>query len=204
MTPTVARDRASALATSDIEAALQAAREVADPWFACQALAWVGRFAPEDRVVAILDEAIAVGGRAADPFRAVACIAWPLRALVERNHAHRLGPALLALLRQVPSIEHPASRSEALFLIFQAVYPAGRRWWFPVLVELRDASHPAVHWRQARSIRDAVLIAASEDADFARDFCPGVRNDRARSQIERALARSERRSPRPFFWRGDA
>jgi hypothetical protein len=204
MTPTTARDRATRLAVSDHEAALRAARSVGDPWFACQALASVARFAPHDQFDAIVDEAFQVGRRANDHYQIVGSAAWPLRALVERGRVERLAPILPELLCFAPRIETLASRSEALLLIYQAVFPAGRQWWLSVLQELARASHPAIHWRQARSVRDAVLMAASEDPEFARDFCRGVRNDRARAQIERGLSRSEYLSPRPFFWIGDA
>lgn len=203
MTPTKARDRATALAASDTGAALEAARYVGDPWFGCQALAWVARFAPDDQLDAIIDEAFEVGGQAADVYQIIGSAAWPLRALVERGRVDRLGTTLPGPLALASRVEQLASRSEGLFLVYQAVFPAGRPWWLPVLNELAHASHPALHWRQARNLRDAVLMAARPDPGFARDFCPSVRNDRARRQIEAGLARSESQSPRPFFWRGD-
>lgn len=199
MTPTQAREAAISLAASDFEAALKAARAVSDPWFACQALAWVGRFAPENRVEPVLKEAIRAAWSAADPYR-FASLAWPLRALIERDRSHLTEEPLGEFLRRSPSIRPPSSRSEALVLVFQAVFPAGRLWWHPVLVEIRDASQPVLHWRQARSIGDAVLIVAGVDPDLARAFAEGVQDDRARREIGRGWDRGEFPPPRPFFW----
>ncbi|HEX8201488.1 MAG TPA: hypothetical protein VF590_13465, partial [Isosphaeraceae bacterium] len=136
MTPTMARDRAQRLASSDSGAALQVARGVSDPWYACQALACVARFAPGDRLEAIIDAAMEVGGRGEDPYQVVGAAAWPLRALVERGRRDRLDAILPGLLALASRVESPASRSEAIFLVFQAVFPAGRRWWLAVLQEL--------------------------------------------------------------------
>ena len=203
MTPTIAREKAIKLATSDTEVALDVARSVGDPWYACQALAWVARFAPDDRFTAIVDEAFAVGRQAEDPYQIVGSAAWPLRALVERGHTERLASILPELLNLAMRIESPASRSEALKLVYEAIFPAGRRSWLSVLDVLARATYPAIHWRQSRNIRDAVLMAASEDPVFARDFCRGIGNDKAKDQIQRRLAVSQFATPRPFFWRPD-
>ncbi len=188
------------LAASDPQVALKVARALDDPWTACQTLGWVARFAPEACVEAIVDEAIRAGRRAEDPYRIVGSAAWPLRALVERGRMDRLESVRPGVMSFALRIVSHASRSEAIFLIYQAVFPAGRRYWLTVFQELALASQPAIHWRQTRNIRDAVLMAAKEDPDFARDFRRDLRNARAKAQIERRLALAEYRSPRVFFW----
>ena len=200
MTPTQARDRAAALAIRDTDGALAVARMASDPWYACQALAWVARFAPDDRLVAIVEESLKVGRVAIEPYQVVGSAAWPVRALVERGYRDRLDPLLQKLLGQAGQIEALVSRSEALFLVFQAVHPAGRRWWGSMFEGLHLASEPVVHWRQARNLRDAVLIVAGEDFEAAHTLCRLVKDGRTRSQIERRLADSQFGTPRPFFW----
>ena len=59
--PAQARDRAISLAHSDPSAAITLAREINDPWFACQALAWVGRFWPGDDFESVINEAFEIG-----------------------------------------------------------------------------------------------------------------------------------------------
>jgi hypothetical protein len=199
MTPTEARDWAIRTLATDPDAALIRARGIADPWYASQALAWLARFAPEDDFDALVDEAFRAARRGDSPFGAVAASAWPLRACVERTRVERVETILPELLRLAPEIEPPASRSEALFLVFQAVYPAGQALWLPVFQELSRASDPASHWRQGRNLCHAMLMIARDDAEFARTFSRGVRDDRTRSKIQTGLAHLHRHEPRPFF-----
>ncbi len=199
MSPTQARERVIKLATTDTAGALEAARRVDDPWFACQALAWVARFAPDRQVESIAAEALAAGRREQDGYKAVGSAAWPIRAMIERGCTRRLGPVLAELLRLAPQIAHPASRSEALFLLFQGTFSAGKAYWEPVFRALVQVSDPSRHWRQGRNLRDAVLIVASADAGFAAAFAPTVRDDRTRRQIEQRLAQADSAETRSFF-----
>ena len=85
MSATQQRDRAGQLASSNSALALSTARAIHDSWFACQALAWVARFAPEQEFPKIVYESLHVVRAETDPYRAVAPSAWPLRAIVERD-----------------------------------------------------------------------------------------------------------------------
>jgi hypothetical protein len=201
MSATQARQRVIDLATVDIDSAMHAARRIDDPWFACQALAWVARYSPENCVDSVADEAFSIGRRSKDEYQIVASAAWPLRALIERDRIDRIGPIIQEYLDMSSSIPNFASRSEALFLIFQAVFPAGRLHWLKVLHALSRSASPSLHWRQARTLRDAILITAGEDSQFAAEFCRNVTNPIAKRQSEQRLARLEARFPREFFWR---
>ncbi len=200
MPPTQARDRAQQLATRDTAAALEVARRINDPWCACQALAWVARYAPDERVTAIAEEALKAGRKSDDPYQAVASAAWPLRALVERGHSDRLASILRGLQTLAGRMENSANQCEALLLLFQAVFPAGRRCWRVVFDDLVGRAVRADHWRAARALRDAVLIAAGEDVEFARASAARLTNAKLRGQIERRLDQSKFLPARPFFW----
>ena len=200
MTPTQRRDRATRLASRDNEAALETARQVTDPWFECQALAWVARFGPTERFDEIVEESIAVGRASSEPYQAVAATAWPIRACVERGRVERLSTLLPSLLGAARHIQPVASRSEAVFLLFQAIFPAGRQMWAPMLDALVEASTPVSHWRQARNLVDAALIVASEAPEFACTVVARVEEPKIRARIERALSTTKMRPPRPFFW----
>ena len=199
MTATEKRNLTAQLAVSDPERALVIARRIKDPWFACQALAWVARFWPDDYFERIVDEALRAGNKAEDPFKIVASAAWPVRAIVERGNSDKLLSIIPDLLNRAKEIELFASRSEALFLVFQAVFPAGRERWFDVLKGLINASTPLINWRQKRNLRDAILIVWNEDEELARDLITGIQDTRLKRQIERRITNSESRLPRPFF-----
>ena len=200
MTPTEQRDQAARLARTDTTTALEVARRIDDPWFGCQALGWVARFAPDDRVAELVEEALAVARRAVDPYRTVGAAAWPVRALVERQRWDRLPVAVTELLEASGRIEPPASHSEALFLLFQAGLPAGSTLWRPVFDALLAASDSGAHWRQRRNLRDAVLMVARVDSRFAADIAGRLSDEKTRTKIEQCLSRREARTPRTFFW----
>ncbi len=200
MTATEKRDLAAQLAPGDPERALVLARRIKDPWFACQALAWVARYCPEDQFNKIIAESLHMGGKADDPYKIVASAAWPIRAIVERDHSDKLLSFIVELLNRAKEIELMVSRSEALFLVFQALFPAGREKWFDVLQYLINASIPLISWRQKRNLRDTILIVWNEDEELAKDLINRIPDSRLKRQIERRITNSQRRLPRPFFW----
>jgi hypothetical protein len=204
MSATQQRDLAGRLAPSEPARALSTARAINDPWFACQALAWVARFAPEPEFSKIIQESLRVGRAEVDPYRVVAPAAWPIRAIVERNRLEMLPSVIAELLLRAEEIEILASRSEALFLLFQAVFPAGRKNWLPVLESLRRASTPLISWRQKRNLSDAIMIVRGEDEQLALEIVNALDDLKLKKKIEKTLTISEPRLPRQFFWTTDA
>lgn len=194
------RHRVIQLATTDTALALAAARFVEDPWYACQSLAHVARYAPESQVIPIADEALRVCRNERDPYRIVAPAAWPVRALVERDRLEQLDGIIRTLLVRGSEIELFASRSEALFLLFQAVFPAGRKYWRPIFDALWEASEPMINWRQRRNLGHAILIIDHDDETFARQFIDRVTDLKLKTKIEKGRAKQEAYLPRPFFW----
>jgi hypothetical protein len=204
MNANVQRHHACQLAHVDTKRALAAARAIEDPWYACQALAWVARYGPEVQFNKTIGESLRVCSKETDPYRIVASAAWPVRAIVERDQSTMLRSIIPDLLRRAPDIELLASRSEALFLLFQAVFPAGRAHWLPVLQSLRAASSPLINWRQGRNLCYAVLIVGGEDERLAREVIDGLDDAKTKKKIEKLLAAGQPIAPRPFFWIKDA
>jgi len=200
MSATQQRDSAGRLAPTDPARALATARAIADPWFACQALAWVARFAPEDQFISIIKESLLVCRAEVDPYRVVAPAAWPIRAIVERKHLKLLSSVIPDLLLRAEDIQILSSRSEALFLLFQAVFPAGGVSWFPVFESLRMASTPLISWRQRRNLGDAILMIWNEDQPLAQEILSALDDVKLKKKVEKLLATSEPVVPRAFFW----
>jgi hypothetical protein len=200
--PAQARDRAISLAHSDPSAAITLAREINDPWFACEALAWVGRFWPGDDFESVINEAFEIGRQCSDPYQVVASAAWPVRALIERGASSQISTIVLPLLAVANEIPSLASRSEALFLLFQATKPGTQTNWIPVLEELIKASFPTLHWRQSRNLSEAILIVAADDNRLANDILHRLPEDRLKTQIEKKLNTLDPTNARPrkFFW----
>jgi hypothetical protein len=108
------------------------------------------------------------------------------------------------LLHRAEGIQILASRSEALFLVFQAIFPAGSKHWRPVLESLRRASTPLINWRQRRNLLSAVMIVRGEDEKLALEITNSLDDPKLKSKIERTWAKSEPALPRPFFWTTNA
>ena len=204
MSATQQRDLAGRLAPSEPARALSTARAIRDPWFACQALAWVARFAPESEFSKIIDESLGAVRAEIDHYRAVAPAAWPIRAIVERNHLELLPSVIPELLLRAEKIELLVSRSEALFLLFQAVFPAGRKHWLPVLQSLRRASTPLINWRQKRNLSFAIMIVRADDEQLALEMYNALDDEKLKKQVTKMWSNSDRHSPRSFFWTVDA
>lgn len=199
MTPTHKRELATRLAITDTDGALVIARSIKDPWFACQAMAHVARLCPENRFRRLIKESFRAGSSADDPYKIVASAAWPVRAIVERKHLDMLDSVIPELLNRAEQIELLASRSEALFLLFEAIYPAGREKWFDVLQALRKASTTLISWRQRRNLRDVVLIVWNDDAETSKEIISHLEEGKLKRQIESRIRNSELRLPRRFF-----
>jgi hypothetical protein len=77
--------RAIQLAKQDTQRALEVAGSIAEGWSRAQALAWIGRFAPDADVSTILGEARESSLAANTPFKTVDSSAWWIRAMIERG-----------------------------------------------------------------------------------------------------------------------
>ena len=200
MNPTDARDSAERLAPKDWRGAHELAKSADSPWYRCQALAWVARYAPEEHVEILVEESLRAAAECAEAYRANACIAWPVRALVERGRTDRAASIVMDAAQRAASIPEPASSSEAAFLMLQAIFPAGRKYWLPVFEACWRLSASGVHWRQRRNLRDAVLMVHPHDPDLAKDVLSTILDRRLRERLERDIQKGVSRRPRPFFW----
>jgi hypothetical protein len=78
------------IAEVDNHGALKIARGIKEPWYRCQSLASVARFAPHGELDDRIEEALAACFDAANAYKCVAVAAWPVRALIERDRTERL------------------------------------------------------------------------------------------------------------------
>ena len=167
MSATLQRDQACALAKSNPAETLAKAKAVSEPWFRAQALAWAARFAESDPVP-IARLASEAASECDDDYKRSAVRAWEVAALAERNETSHAEQALKAAVAVAEGVRTPSSRSEALFLLFQAAMSVSREQAEWACGRL-DASCPEEeHWRCERSRRDAhqILEGVSEARPF--------------------------------------
>jgi hypothetical protein len=195
------REAARKLATIDTARAYAAARKVEDPYFRCQALAWVARYAGND-IDEIVEAAFTAAEEAGDAFHRMSATAWPLRALVELGQLEQARERLQVQLGRFDEVMPDSSRSEAIFLVFQAVHPAGQEFWRPIFDQLARVCDTTPHWRTVRNLQEAILMIADEAPELASHIADRIPVDRRKRQLETQLAAGQRMQPRAFFWRG--
>jgi len=205
MTPTQLRNRAAHLAERDPSAALEVARGIDDCWFRAQALAHVARYHDEDQSLALAQEALRAAAEASDPFRAVAVAAWPIRAMIERGYQEAAARELSRLLEHAPLIEPDSSRSEALFLLYQASFSLGDDVRVTIARRLLELGNKDdAHWRTKRNLVDALAMLTAPQPSEAHSLAEEITDRKTRARAESALKAPVPASPRAFFWKTSA
>ena len=198
-TPTQQRDRVITLVHADPRKAFELAKDIRDPWFASQALAWVGRFSPERDFKKAIAESVRIGRLQDDPYRVAASAAWPLNALLEREQFPQAEGTLMRALSTCEDISYPGSRAEATFLLFQASKPFDIALWIPAFNELACPSNTRLHWRQKRCLRDALSMLRDGDINLMKKYAA----EKAAVELASDFLKTPGHpigSPRPFFW----
>lgn len=199
--PSQRRNEALKLAVIDTSAALSIALAIQDHWYGSQALAWVGRFAPRERAVDIILSAIDFARKAPDPFNFVAISAWSLRALIELDHSELVRSLLPSILERSQLIAHSASKSEALFFVFQALRPGPFDLWDTAFQALVGATTPTRGWRQRRNLLHAVMMIAEDFPELAADVPSQVADEKLKRKLANAIESRDFAPPRVFFWK---
>lgn len=161
MSATTQRDRATSLAKSRPNEALKQARQVDEPWFRAQALAWVARFADSD-VIEIAAEAAKAAAEGGDKYQQCAVRAWEIVALAERDYKSEASKRLREALNTAKNVEPVSSRSEALFLLLQASARIGPADAVNVYEVLKSLCPAGEHWRCQRAIRNGAKMMCGE------------------------------------------
>ncbi len=157
MSATRQRDHVCTMAKSNPKKALEKAKGVSEPWFRAQALAWVARFTDSDPVL-LAKLAAKAASECDDDYKRSAVRAWEIAALAERNEPDHAEHALKEAVSLAERVQPISSRSEALFLLFQAAFPIGRKQAEKVWARLEATCPEAEHWRCKRNRRDAQRI----------------------------------------------
>lgn len=182
-------------AETDYEKALAQARNISKAWFRSQALAQVARYAPEKNVAQIAEEAIEAALTSTDDYKQVAATAWAFRALLERNQEKKALELMPSILGLSAKIENPVSRSDALFLLWQAFFPFdGNKSVLGALVKSCNG-----HWKADYILRQVVLILAAENQDDARKLADSMRECKYKRQAEKRLDEGQTQQIHPFF-----
>ena len=200
LTPTKARELSHKLAGSDHEQALSVARDIKDPWFRCQALSQVARYWPRVNYSPLITQAVKAADSQTDIYKSVTVSAWPIRACLERENPEKANCLLERYTPAATQIENMGSRSESLFMLFQAAKPFAASLWKPVFCALVEATEPALAWRQGRNIRWAAAMVSRDNPELVLETLHRLSDERTITAINRDLQNRKYAEPRPFFW----
>lgn len=187
------------IAKIDTERAISFSVAIHDPWSACQALAWTLRYAPESAIPRIVPELTHRTAMCADEYQQSAVQAWVVAAFAERDLIREADAILIAALKLARTASPCPSRSEALFLLFQAAHPLGCVRLNPIARMIRDAYVARHHWRSARNLVRALAQLARFDKSQVSEILATCHEPVISARVEREIADRIAR-PRPFFW----
>ena len=194
------RTKACDLAQANWVAAVALADQIPDPWYACQAYAWCGRFAPASESSAFIRESLRRANAGKDAYQRLAATAWPLRAMIERGLAQHAAAEFDNVAPLVTQVEPRPSRAEACFLVFEAVSVGPRELAASALRWLLTALQPPRHWREHRAVRESVIASVTVELIEPGDVSGLVPDERLAANVTARLSRGDRRKPRAFFW----
>lgn len=194
------RELSIKLASRNPKRAVEVARAIEDPWFRCQALAYVARYWPGEDYEHFLREATKAAESQDNCYKRVTVSAWPIRAYLERDGRPPAEKLLKQFSGEATNIENMGGRSEALFMLFQAAKPFDRDLWQPVFWSLVQAMEPALAWRQTRNIRNAIAMIAADHAPLVQEAIRRLSDEKMVAAISRDVENGKCAEPRPFFW----
>lgn len=119
--------------------------------------------------------------------------------MIELGFAEEAAHELPELIDSSLNIENPVSRLEALFLLFEAVFPLdGARHL--TLESLIRACQAADSWKAGDRLRESALMLASNYPSEAEQVIRAMPEGKYKRQATQRIAASEYREPRDFFW----
>lgn len=192
------RQRTWELAQTDIDAALRFARNIEGNWYRCQALASVAwHTRPKVEFMEIVGEALDDALRIPDFYQAVACSAWVVRAMAQRDDVDIL-PVVSELLQIIMRESNPVCQADALLLLFEAIYPKCELREV-VLTPLLQACEEMRSWKQPRILKDIALILAVDDLPSANKVVEMIQKESIKRQAREAIQKREWLGAHEFF-----
>lgn len=187
------------VAATDNHYALRIARQIKVPWYRCQALACVARFAPHGEFDERVDEALLAGFEGPNAYKRAAVSAWPLRAIIERGQTARLAELVPKLTAMAQAIEHPVSRMDALGSLLDGVFPAGDPHRKTVFEAYASACDGANSWKAGRGLAGVALRFAPIDPELARAIIQSMRDGPYKRRAMRELPTARDVRLRSYF-----
>ncbi len=188
----VGRGRASDLAKSQPQRALEVARTIPDGWYRCQAMATIAREANDLVIVdTAFKEARAAAAAGDDAYQRAAVLAFAIVAAMKRSRIELAEAMLHDALALIPSVEPMASRAYALDGLWRTTSTVGDHTMrAAVLAAVQAQVHPDRSWRARRLYRDIADWLATREPRKAKAFVGAMPPGKAQAYLERRFGPS--------------
>lgn len=190
MSATTDRNTVHSIAATDPERALRLARGILEPWFRCQALAFVAERESDAKArERLIREALNAAGELGEPNRVVSVSAWPLQVLNRSGDSARLAKEVERLLSVIGAEPQAVRRADAIYQLLDKLQDAPSSV-FGRLMDTFQAACLAMHGKAKKKewlMRNAVFIAASVDPQRARALANLIQRPLLRQEAFKAL-----------------
>ena len=196
------RDAVALIAPTNTAEALALARQISDPWYRCQALANVARYASDwELVTPLAQESLDTAVQHKDFFRVVTLAAWPVCALAERNQTDLLPLWIGDLMKCSRDVNNPVSGVQALLTLWQGTFSLPSSIETDIILEeLVRCCEVARSWRAGATMEKTILILASRDPARAAELAQRMPDGKYKRRTLKRLSEKAYLTPRPFFW----
>lgn len=158
MTDTHLRDKVTKLAPVNVRDAYLLIKQIKQPWFKAQALASIVRYSDTINVLKRSQEARKIAYECDDDYKKSAVRAWEIVALAECGFKDESKKSLNEAVNLSLNIEPLSSRSESLFLLFQASCYIDMKVAERLYERMKSLCPIDEHWRAKRAIKHAQEI----------------------------------------------
>jgi hypothetical protein len=188
------RGRASDLAKSQPQRALEIARTIPDGWYRCQAMATIAREANDLGIVdTAFKEARIAAAAGDDAYQRAAVLAFAIVAAMKRSRIELAKAMLHDALALIPSVEPTASRAYALDGLWRTTSAVGdHAMREAVLAAVQAQVHPDRSWRARVLYRDIAANLAWDRPGLADAFVRAMPAGKARDYVARRRAEGQR------------
>jgi len=195
------RDRAAQIAATQPEKAAEIARQIDEPWFRCQALAYAALHTT-DRAAKnrLLAESFAAALLTEAPNRIVSVSSWPLKVLCRSDQNDKLAAETERLLEIITRDPSPVQRADALNYLLGALVSGPR----PLFWRAFDAFERAARTPLRNGKRNAkgesrlawwLPVVSQFDAARARQAMEAVQGPVLRERVQAAIRKYANTDP---------
>jgi hypothetical protein len=194
MSETDIRRKVWELCQTDIGHAERLALGIGFDWYRCQSLAAVAiHTSGKRRFMKLANEALDAARRLPDPNRKVTCSAWIISVMAKRPDV-----VVDEMLSTISAEENAVRRADALFALYNAVYPR-RETAKKVFESLLATTEAMRSWKQPLMLGEIALVLARDDPQQARAILDLIANAAAKRKTEKAIASKQRLGPYEFL-----